>query len=465
MLGGLRPSGAEFSLVEPLFQPQGPALDIAQLIVDVNSDPVLKNSVSGIYQDGHRYLGIYGKIGRDKGTFALLRAIARLIKDGTEVGLLVLGQSKGPDQRQFRRLVTSLELKNHVLQLPFLPHWRVPEFLRRCLAVCCLEQDFPIAHHQPIIAREVLASGTTLIASTELLSKLPHAERLIHGYNCLAVEDAKSPAEIAGKIALLLSRPAAAEKIAARGSAYLRLQQTSNDPENSLEAMIERAALGRKLDRNLKTSDNDLAQMAVSALPARIKKNLDHSAAAPLGTDPWIEEIIAGLDGLDAAQKMPLAVQISAVRLEALIRISCCGAAKAPERPLPFLRLQTDQWSFGENGFEDLIPVPCGAIRIEYFPCDVNSLLSARASGRLPATVNLEPSAVALQSAPWKGSPRLLVIPAIAAAVLERCDARLSVAEIQAELKQDTAWEAIDTGALREAVTELFETALVGLGQ
>jgi len=72
---------------------------------------------------------------------------------------------------------------------------------------------------------------------------------------------------------------------------------------------------------------------------------------------------------------------------------------------------------------------------------------------------------VALQSAPWKGSPRLLVIPAIAAAVLERCDARLSVAEIQAELKQDTAWEAIDTGALREAVTELFETALVGLGQ
>ena len=42
------------------------------------------------------------------------------------------------------------------MQLPFLPHWRVPEFLRGCLAVCCLEQGFQITFHTPIIPREVL---------------------------------------------------------------------------------------------------------------------------------------------------------------------------------------------------------------------------------------------------------------------------------------------------------------------
>ena len=66
---------------------------------------------------------------------------------------------------------------------------RVPEFLRGCLAVCCLEQDFPIGIHAPIIPREVLMSGTCLVGSTEVIRKLPSYERLPHGYGCVAIED------------------------------------------------------------------------------------------------------------------------------------------------------------------------------------------------------------------------------------------------------------------------------------
>ena len=61
------------------------------------------------------------------------------------------------------RALAALGLADRVLQIPFLPHWRVPEFLRGCLAVCCLEQGFPIEFHAPMIPREVLLCGTCLV--------------------------------------------------------------------------------------------------------------------------------------------------------------------------------------------------------------------------------------------------------------------------------------------------------------
>ena len=62
---------------------------------------------------------------------------------------------------------------DRVLQIPFLPHWRVPEFLRGCLAVCCLEQDFPIGFHSPIIPLRSAALRPCLVASAEVIRKLP----------------------------------------------------------------------------------------------------------------------------------------------------------------------------------------------------------------------------------------------------------------------------------------------------
>ena len=70
-------------------------------------------------------------------------------------------------EKQFRERAVALGLDDRILQLPFVPHWRVPEFLRGCRAVCCLEQGFPIAFHTPIVAREVLLAGSCLLASAE----------------------------------------------------------------------------------------------------------------------------------------------------------------------------------------------------------------------------------------------------------------------------------------------------------
>ena len=87
------------------------------------------------------------------------------------------------------RLRALLRGERDELDQEFAEDWRVPEFLRGCVAVCCLEQDFPIEFHTPIIPCEVLLCGTCLVASTEVIRKLPAYGRLPHGYGCVAIED------------------------------------------------------------------------------------------------------------------------------------------------------------------------------------------------------------------------------------------------------------------------------------
>src|SRR6202007_790418 len=123
--------------------------------------------------------GVYGKLGRQKGTYALLEAVKRIKERGFPLGLLVMAQEVSPSHSPFREYVPSSAVNDRVCQLPFLPHGRVPEFIRRCLAICCLEQDFPITFHSPIIAREVLTCGACLIGSAEIIKKLPAPHKLI----------------------------------------------------------------------------------------------------------------------------------------------------------------------------------------------------------------------------------------------------------------------------------------------
>jgi hypothetical protein len=96
----------------------------------------------------------------------------------------------------------------------------VPEFLRGCIAVCCLEQGFPIEFHAPVTPREVLLCGTCLIASTELIRKLPCHERLPHGYGCVAIENVNDIGTLSESLAAVVRDPAVATAIGARGRRF-----------------------------------------------------------------------------------------------------------------------------------------------------------------------------------------------------------------------------------------------------
>jgi glycosyltransferase involved in cell wall biosynthesis len=232
---------------DDLFSPQGSALDLAGLRAEADEDHYLRDMIWGDFDGARPYFGIYGKLGERKGSFALLAALARLKREGIDVGLVALAHGQPAVEQAFRARVRALELQDRVLQLPFLPHWRVPEFLRGCLAVCCLEQGFPITFHMPIIPREVLLAGTCLVGSTEVLRKLPGHGQLIHGYGCVAVKDVTDEAALSQQLAAIATDPGPRSAVGARGRIFARGLQEGVAFPQTLEQILVAAAARRSV--------------------------------------------------------------------------------------------------------------------------------------------------------------------------------------------------------------------------
>jgi glycosyltransferase involved in cell wall biosynthesis len=236
----------DYTVDEAQFTPDGPALDVQELLDEARTDASFESLCRGEWRPDLRYFGVYGKLGPKKGTAALLRALGRLKNRGRSAGLLIMGHARQDAAGRYKALADELGIGDRVVQIPFLPNWRVPEFIRRCLAVCYLEQDFPIVFHAPIVAREVMACGGCLVASTEILRKLPFNDRVVHGYNVVAIRDVDDTEELAGKLAAIIDRPGPAPIVGARGRDLLRQYQKEMQFPRGLESLLEDAiTLGR----------------------------------------------------------------------------------------------------------------------------------------------------------------------------------------------------------------------------
>jgi glycosyltransferase involved in cell wall biosynthesis len=123
--------------------------------------------------DPGQVIGVAGKVGTFKGTFDLLRALARLRDAGRPVRLAaVIGGDLLP---QVSEEVDRLSLRDGVLRLPFVAPWRMPEFLQGCDIVCVLERDFPVKIHRPRVAVEAMWCGTPTLLSREMFDKAREA--------------------------------------------------------------------------------------------------------------------------------------------------------------------------------------------------------------------------------------------------------------------------------------------------
>ena len=160
-------------------------------------------------------IGMYGKPGEVKGTYDLIGALGMLRGEGLRFNLLLMiGTGRAAD---VGRAVMDGGLADSAWVLPFLPHWRVPRFIRTCTAVCFLERDFPIAIHGPMVPREVLACGTCLVLSGEILGKQHYRDRLGDGDNFVVAPDPKDRAALADRLRPLITHPERARAIGARG--------------------------------------------------------------------------------------------------------------------------------------------------------------------------------------------------------------------------------------------------------
>jgi glycosyltransferase involved in cell wall biosynthesis len=137
------------------FAPDGPTLDLGELLQEVadRGDRTENDLDTSPLDPDRAIVGCYGKVGRAKGTFELLEAYASSCRLRESSQLVMM--SGGLFLPAVRKRIVQLGLEENVRLVPFLPHWRVPEFIRLCSVVAFLERDFPIVQHGPTVAGEV----------------------------------------------------------------------------------------------------------------------------------------------------------------------------------------------------------------------------------------------------------------------------------------------------------------------
>jgi glycosyltransferase involved in cell wall biosynthesis len=246
-----------------LFTPDGPSLDVDALWTEVDQEgnSAFRNLMFGSYDPGLQYVGVYGKLGRAKGTRQLVDAIKQLNDRGLRLGLLAMAHERPSTRDAFRKMVSAHGLEDRVCQIPFLPHWRVPEFIRRCVALCSLEQDFPIKFHDPVVAREIMVCGGCLVGSQEVLGKLPQADKLVDGRNCIAVADIDDIDDLARRLGSVVEHPDRSAQIRRQARQYaMELETHSTFPRRFESILDDLVETGRLSPGNTRVSRYPLAE-------------------------------------------------------------------------------------------------------------------------------------------------------------------------------------------------------------
>jgi glycosyltransferase involved in cell wall biosynthesis len=450
--------GGGLALPEDLFSPHGPKLDVETLRSEIEADPDFRDLLWGDFAADRPYFGIYGKLGESKGSFSLLAAMDRLKRSGLDVGLVTLAHGQPAVEKEFRARAQKLGLADRILQIPFLPHWRIPEFLRSCLAVCCLEQDFPIRFHTPIVAREVLLCGACLVASTEVIRKLPAHGRLPHGYGCVAIENVNDVDSLTDSLAAIVRHPAPAAAVGARGRKFAReLQQDVAFPKR-LEDILEAAVARRRLSptypwlassaaADAATNRFRLTQLAAAAIE---KSSEGRGIGGVLARSDQTIDLAFARDVLAALEKgigdgnAHLQPLDAAVRAEIAVATAEDEADEADPVEDPLFRLRIPRWAMEEGDLAALVPVRTPQLRVVEFDHDVSAFMDVGPAVEFPAFPKESPSyVVAFGSSDGERRAPLLV-DKVTARILALSDGTRTAAQIVRQLGQEGAMLAVD---------------------
>ncbi|HVY56370.1 MAG TPA: glycosyltransferase [Xanthobacteraceae bacterium] len=457
-----------FVLPEELFRPDGPKLDLAAVTSEATSDPQTRDLVWGGFAGERPYFGVYGKLGETKGSFALLDAMHRLTRSGIDVGLVALAHGTKSVEERFRARVQELGLVDRVLQLPFLPHWRVPEFLRGCLAVCCLEQGFPIALHRPIVALEVRLCGTCLVASTEVLLKQPDSFQLANGYDCVAIEDVNRIDVLSDRLTAIAREPELAAAVGARGRKFASKIQTESSFPKRLEHVLEKAAARQKQpprvralakarpDPRARFSKTYCAMLLIDDAPPSERTIETAQARAVLST--LKERISSG-----EAHLRSLAIQT-----EVEVAIATAqdeGGDRSMSTSDSLFRLSSSKWAIRDTDLLDLCPTLHPDARLIAFDYYDSELLGLG----IPDELRKRPGPPRSYVLVWVGPPEERGDPTLLddriGRILELSDGSRTVSGILTQLPSDGIPEDPEWPGDRAAVEWLFAVGLLSLSE
>jgi glycosyltransferase involved in cell wall biosynthesis len=465
--------GGHFAIPESLFTPDGPRLDLNALRNDVAREPDLRDLLWGELEPSRPHFGVYGKLGERKGSFSLLSALHRLKCSGHDAGLVVLAQGAPSVQDRFRTQASELGLTDRILQLPFIPHWRVSEFLRGCLAVCCLEQEFPIGIHSPIIPREVLMSGTCLVGSTEVIRKLPSYDRLPHGYGCIAIEDVDDIEVLSAQLGMIADHPETAAAIGRRGRKFASEWQQDMQFPRALERILSFAAArqpvsaGGRRPANSRGAQAEASRFPLTGLVAAQMADAglveDLNSRSPGQSDlAWARRVLESVEQSLSAGNTSCQTPALAIRTEIAVAVAEEETDKAPASQSidPLFRLQLKGWALQDGDLPGLIPATSAELRIVEFDYDVSDFLGVQSASDFPATVAASKSHIAIFGRSQNGRRDPLLIDARTAEILRLCDGMRTVSDISTAMGSKAGALAEQTAAWIE---NLFVLGLVSL--
>jgi glycosyltransferase involved in cell wall biosynthesis len=459
--------GGGFAVPEDLFCPDGPHLDLAAVRADARADPDFRDLLWGDLAADRPYFGVYGKLGDSKGSFALLRALHRLKQAGLDIGLVALAHGQPKIEASFRSQARRLGLADRILQIPFLPHWRVPEFLRGCLAVCSLEQDFPIVFHTPIMPREILLCGACLVGSTEVVRKLRAYGRLVHGYGCVAIEDVDDIDLLSARLADIARDPAPVATVGARGREFARALQQSIPFPQALERILETAARRqvpprRRQDIDPASADDNRFKFTALVARALQEKRVRGRARAPMDV-AQARDVLTAVEEAVANGRSDLRGSRTAVRLEIAIADAEreADAAGAAERPDPLFRLRTRRWAMLKSDLSELVPIRDPGFRILTFDEDVSQYREAGSLADFPATPAPGPSHILAFGFSDSREQDPLLVDAQTVRILELSDGRRTASQIARQMHREH--QTARPKDYLDRIESLFVEGLLGL--
>jgi glycosyltransferase involved in cell wall biosynthesis len=420
-----------FSVPADLFSPDAAPLDIADTVAACRTDEQLSAATWGRFAGDGPLIGVYGKLGASKGSFALLAALRRLLDMGGRAGLLVMAHGFPQVESSFRQKAAELRLEDHLVQIPFLPYWRVPSFIRRCDTVCCLEQGFGITFHGPLMPREVLTAGGCLVASTELLDKQPSSERLVRGYNCVEVADVRDTSALATQLLSITNDPARCATVGRRARQYaLEIQRDSSLPESIENILYEAAATNKRAFDQSHPQPASTSVVTVEWLGSRARAGTGLRRVDASRLQSMLRKLnqVAGSgtpQAEPAREAIRLALQVARAHLEAQRH-----DLTETQRALAALRLRVTgpHWAVEDDDIKGCIPYRLANEQPVAYSYDVNCLLDALETQTLPVAV-ARTSSYALTRVTG-GQACILVVDHVGAQILQLVDGRRAVNEL-----------------------------------
>jgi len=170
-----------------------------------------------------------GKVGVTKGIFELIEALGGIKED-----FILLFVSNGKGIEKLKESVKEHNLEEKTIFMDFVPPWKIPSVMKASTCIVHPERDFPVAAHNPILPREVMAAGRCMMLSEELCRKLPYSN-LEDGVNALIV----NPYDLLGfreKLRKIIKEPDYAEGI---GREALKFSREIEDFDEYIKSMEE----------------------------------------------------------------------------------------------------------------------------------------------------------------------------------------------------------------------------------